>query len=67
MEKNIKKHVYICLTESLCCAAEITQPYKSTILQLNKQTNPTKALSPYMGVLDFVHLLLSLHYTEKFD
>ena len=67
METNIKKHVYVCLTESLCCAAGITQPYKPTILQLNKQANPTKALSPYTGVSDFVRLLLSLHYTERLD
>ena len=23
MEKNIKNHVYMCITESLCCTAEI--------------------------------------------
>ena len=67
MDKHIKKHVYICIPESLCCAAEINTTCKSTILQLNKQTNPAKTLPPYMGVLDFVHLLLSLHDTEKLE
>ena len=30
MEKNIKKNVCICITESLCCVAEI-----NTILKVN--------------------------------
>ena len=30
MEKNIKNNVYVCITESLCCTAEI-----NTILQMN--------------------------------
>ena len=33
MEKNMEKQVYMCITESLCCTAELTQHCKSTILQ----------------------------------
>ena len=32
-ENNIKKNVYICTTESLCCTAEISTHCKSTIFQ----------------------------------
>ena len=45
MEKNIKKNVYLCITESLCCTAEIKQHCKSTIFQFKKKTktnNKTK-------------------------
>ena len=38
MEKNIKKNVYVWITESLCCTAEISTPYKSTLLQLKKNS-----------------------------
>ena len=30
MEKNIKKNVYLCITESLCCTAEM-----NTTLEIN--------------------------------
>ena len=33
MEKNVKKNVYICITQSLCCTAEIITTLKSTIIQ----------------------------------
>ena len=33
---NMKKNMYICITDSLCCTAE-TQYCKSTILQLKKR------------------------------
>jgi len=36
MEKNMKKNMYICIIDSLCCTAE-TQYCKSTILQLKKE------------------------------
>ena len=32
-----KKELYICITESLCCTAVITQHCKSTILQFKKK------------------------------
>ena len=35
--KDIKKNIaYVCITESLCCRAEINRNCKSTILQLKK-------------------------------
>ena len=33
MEMKIKKNVYICITESLYCIAELTQHGTSTVLQ----------------------------------
>ena len=32
----MKKNMYICTTESLCCTEEINTPCKSTILQFKK-------------------------------
>ena len=34
MEKNIKKNVYMCITESLCCTSEIRHNTELTVLQL---------------------------------
>lgn len=31
MKKNIRKYVYICITESLCCIAEINFNKKNTL------------------------------------
>ena len=36
MNKNIKKNVYVCIIELLCCAAEVGTHFKLTILQLKK-------------------------------
>ena len=36
MERNIKRNVYVCITESLCCTTEINTHCKSTVLQLEK-------------------------------
>ena len=37
MKKDTKKkNIYTCITESLCCPAEIAQHYKSTVLNKNE-------------------------------
>lgn len=38
MEKNVRKSVYVSITESLCYVAEIQ--HKSTIRQFKKNPNP---------------------------
>ena len=40
--KEYKKNVYMCMTESLCCAAEINTHCKSSIFQLKKKKNNKK-------------------------
>ena len=36
-QKNIYKHIYVCITESHCCKPKTTQDCKSTILQEKKK------------------------------
>ena len=36
-EEYLKKDVYVCKTESLCCTVKLTQRCKSTILQFKKK------------------------------
>ena len=44
MEKNIKKNVYTCITESLCCTAEI-----NTTLYINYASIKNKLKKRYPG------------------
>ena len=45
MEKNIKKHVHMCITESLCCTAEIN----TTILKKRQKKKIRFGIEDFIG------------------
>ena len=59
MEKNIKKNVYLCITESLCCTAEMntTSEINYTSIKFFKRyfTSDKRYLNVYFTINIFIN------------
>ena len=70
MEKNIKKRMYICITESLCCIAEINTTLQINYISIKKikeQVEPRYSLLLLKGKRKITYKRTPIRLTAEFS